>query len=91
MMKLTLEQQRKRNILDKPIAELDESESDTEKEQPTKQFTAAYQVRFSKLSKLADESTIEFKKQEKETLRQQKTALLLSKARQDANKIEQYK
>lgn len=91
MMKLTLEQQRKRNILDKPIAELDESDSDTEKEKPTKQFTAAYQVRFSKLSKLADESTIEFKKQEKETLRQQKTALLLSKARQDANKIEQYK
>jgi hypothetical protein len=32
MMRLTLEQQRKRNILDKPIAEVNESDSDTEKQ-----------------------------------------------------------
>ena len=40
---------------------------------------------------MADESTMEFKKQEKESIRQQQTAFLLSKAREDANKIEQYK
>jgi hypothetical protein len=37
---------------------------------------------------MADESTLEFKKQEKLNVRQQQTVLLLSKAREDANKIE---
>ena len=40
---------------------------------------------------MADESTLEFKKQEKLNVRQQQTVLLLNKAREDANKIEQYK
>lgn len=31
-MKITLEQQKKRNIIDKPIAEIEESDSDDEKQ-----------------------------------------------------------
>jgi hypothetical protein len=58
----TIDEQKKRNLIDKPLAEIEESDSDEEKQA---RQTEAFKSRFAKLNQMVDETTQEFRQNEK--------------------------
>ena len=91
LMTLTLEQQKKRNqLLDLVIPEVNDSYI-SDSEQPKTTTKASYMNKFSKMTQLTNETTKEYKAQEKQDQLKQITQQILRKAKEDARKIEQYK